>query len=171
MNFEILERTSAGLYWLAYLLTGNEDRGVEAFSAALDASEQTSPAFDGFMNQWARKLVIVEALGAIEPNLKDSIHRLAASDQAKEGKAPAVSTAVRDDISKQDFEEAVIAIDTFPRCAMLLTIFEGLTVKAAAILLDADDALTVAAQRVGILQLTRNLASPLRVAAPVLSPA
>jgi hypothetical protein len=170
MNLEILEKTSAGLYWMAYLLTGNEDRSVEAFSAALDASDQ-SPGFEEFMSEWSRKLVIVKALGAIEPALQESIHRLAVSPHMKERKMPPLSTIVREDISKKDFEEAVVAIDSFPRCAMLLTIFEGLTIKAAAILLDADDALTAAAQRIGILQLTQNLTGPLRASAQVLSPA
>jgi hypothetical protein len=52
----------------------------------------------------------------------------------------------------------VIAIDALPRCAMLLTIFEGISIEAAAVLLHADESLTAAAQQMGIVQLTSNLA-------------
>jgi hypothetical protein len=41
---------------------------------------------------------------------------------------------------------------------MLLTVFEGMSIKLAAVLLHANEALTSVAQRLGIVQLTRNLA-------------
>jgi hypothetical protein len=173
MNPQIFEEHSAGLYWLAYLLTGTEDSGVEAFSRALDhtdaTGEQVNSTFDGFMSEWARKLVIVEALGAIEPALIESLHRLASSPAAQEQNATPSLTDIRQDISEEDFEKAVIAIDTFPRCAMLLTIFEGMSLTAAALLLNADERLTAVAQRIGIVQLTHNLAGAARVSAHALS--
>jgi hypothetical protein len=61
-------------------------------------------------------------------------------------------------IARAEFEAAVLAIDPFPRCAMLLTVFEGMSIKLAAVLLHANEALTSVAQRLGIVQLTRNLA-------------
>ncbi len=60
-------------------------------------------------------------------------------------------------VDREEFEEAVISIDAFPRCAMLLTIFEGMSIRAASALLHADEALTRVAQRIGIVELTRNL--------------
>jgi hypothetical protein len=152
---ENFEQNSSELYRLAYLLTGNSDRGVEAFSRALDIDEDENPAFGGFMNAWARKLVAVEALGSIEKELRASKQRVArrAGERASEGK-----WKLRDEITQVEFEEAVIAIDAFPRCAMLLTIFEGMSMKDAALLLHADESLTAAAQRMGIVELTRNLA-------------
>ena len=76
------ETSSSELYWLAYLLTGNEDRSVQAFTRALDLEEETNLAFDGFMNQWARKLIIVAALGAIETDLRRSQARVARMAEA-----------------------------------------------------------------------------------------
>lgn len=152
---EIFEKNSSELYSLAFLLTGNADRGVEAFNRALDA-EEDNPAFDGFLNAWARKLIVVEALGTIATELLLSKQRVA---RAAEDEAPAGSRLqARAYIGREDFEEAVIAIDAFPRCAMLLTIFEGMSIRTASVLLNADEALTRKAQRIGILQLTRHLA-------------
>lgn len=161
MNNELMEtfeKNSSELYWLAYLLTGNEDRSVQAFGRALDTGEAANPAFNGFMNEWARKLIIVEALGGMEGELRRSMARVARATEKGAEKEVQSKLALRQGIAKEEFEQAVLAIDSFPRCAMLLTIFEGMTVGSAANLLHADEALTAAAQRIGIVQLTRNLA-------------
>jgi hypothetical protein len=153
---EIFEEKSSELYSLAFLLTGNADRGVEAFNRALDFDEPENPVFGEFMNSWAHKLVIVEALGTIKAELRASRQRVA---RAMEDEMPRDQTwKPRPRIARQEFEDAVIAIDAFPRCAMLLTIFEGMSIPAASILLNADETLTLAAQRIGIVQLTQNLA-------------
>ncbi len=167
---ESFEENSSELYQLAFLLTGNEDRSVEAFNSALDFDEDENPVFGGFMNAWARKLVVVKALGTIEKDLRASKQRAARAgggEPARKG-----TWKRRGHIGREEFEQAVISIDAFPRCAMLLTIFEGMTVADAASLLDAGEALTAAAQQTGIVQLTRNLAGDGgRDAFPGLSPA
>jgi hypothetical protein len=148
---ENFEKHSSELYQLAFLLTGNTDRSVQAFTLALDLDEQMNSVFDGF-----RKLIMVEALGTMKTELRKSIVRVAR--MAGDELLGSGRWTQRQGIAKEEFEEAVIAIDAFPRCAMLLTIFEGLPLKTAAIMLDAGEALTAAAQRIGIVQLTRCLA-------------
>jgi len=108
------------------------------------------------MNSWSRKLIIVEALGTMEPELRTSKQRVARS--AEDEISGHTKWQKRPYIGREEFEEAVIAIDAFPRCAMLLTIFEGMSIHAASLLLNADETLTRKAQQIGILQLTRNLA-------------
>jgi hypothetical protein len=147
---ETFERDSSELYWLAYLFTGNSDRGVQAFDRALDFE---NAVFGGFMKAWARKLIIVEALGTMEKELRTSIQRTARSAGAER---PAKWTRPPE-VNKERFEQAVITIEAFPRCAMLLTIFEGMPVSAASVLLNTSEALTRRAQGIGIVQLTRNL--------------
>jgi hypothetical protein len=153
---EVFEENSSELYSLAFLLTGNADGGVEAFNRALDFDESQNTAFGDFMNSWARKLVIVEALDTIKEELRISKEKVArAPEEEADGNAKLKRRAY---ISRQEFEEAVIGIDAFPRCAMLLTIFEGMSPQAASALLNADKKLTRKAQRIGIVALTRNLA-------------
>jgi hypothetical protein len=151
---EIFEENSSELFSLAFLLTGNADRGVEAFNRALDVDDE-NPIFGTFMNSWARKLIIVEALGTIKTDLQSSKQRVARAPEEELGDA---RWKPRASIGREEFEEAVIAIDALPRCAMLLTIFEGMSIEAASILLNEDMALTAKAQRMGIVQLTSNLA-------------
>ena len=70
----IFEQHMTELYWLAYLITGDRERSVQAFTGALN-SEAEAPAFRGFMLSWARRLVIVEALGAIRGALREAASR------------------------------------------------------------------------------------------------
>ncbi len=152
---EVFEKNSSELYSLAFLLTGNADRGVEAFDRALDVDEE-NPAFGEFMTSWERKLIIAEALGTIKTELRASRQRVARA--AEDELSSDTRLKERPYIGREEFEEAVIAIDAFPRCAMLLTIFEGMAVEAASVLLNEDEALTRKAQQIGIVELTRNLA-------------
>jgi hypothetical protein len=154
---EAFEANSSELYQLAFLLTGNADRSVAAFDNALDFNE-VNHVFGGFMKEWARKLIIGQALGAIDSELRTSKQRV--SRTARDEDAGAEKWKRRADISQEEFEEAVVAIDAFPRCAMLLTIFEGMSLKDAAMLLNSNESLTAAAQRIGLVELTRNLAGP-----------
>jgi hypothetical protein len=152
---QIFEEESSELYSLAFLLTGDTDRSVQAFDRALDFDEE-NVAFGEFMHSWARKLIIAESLGTIKAELRISKQRVA---RAPEDDLPSnTKWKRRPYISREEFEEAVIEIDAFPRCAMLLTIFEGLSIEAASVLLNEDEALTRKAQRIGVVQLTRSLA-------------
>ena len=119
---EMFEKHSLELYWLTYLLTGNADQGLQAFDRALDFAKNENPAFEGFMQSWSRKLIVMEALGTIRKDLQASIARTAKQTVEAQGRLQ----IAKPEIGKDAFEGAVIAIDAFPRCAMLLTIFEGM---------------------------------------------
>lgn len=158
MSYELMEtfeKESSELYSLAFLLTGSADRGVEAFNRALDFDED-NPSFGEFMSSWARKLVIAEALGTMRTELRASSKRVARASEVESAGDPKLQR--RPYIGREEFEEAVVAIDALPRCAMLLTIFEGMSIKTASVLLNQDEALTRKAQRMGIVELTRTLA-------------
>jgi hypothetical protein len=73
-------------------------------------------------------------------------------------------------MSKARIEEALLAIDVFPRAALLLLIFERVRIGDAATLLDADAALVRKAQAMALRELTANLAGRTSQAVPGLSP-
>ena len=62
------------------------------------------------------------------------------------------------DTTKVRLESALLAIDAFPRCVVLLSVFEGLSLEDVAILLDSDRELIRKSQMIGLRELTRNLA-------------
>jgi hypothetical protein len=55
-------------------------------------------------------------------------------------------------------EQALMAIDIFPRCALLLTVFERLSLEDASVLLDAKEDLSRTGQVIGLRELIKNLA-------------
>lgn len=154
-SIQNFEAHSLELYSLAFLLTGNTHRSLQVFNRALDHDEEEAPLFGNSAIGRARKLIIVEALDVMEMELQASRRRMAR--RPADERLVSLGWKCRPRIARADFEEAVLAIDAFPRCAMLLTIFEGLSLRTAAILLNVDRTLIQAAQRIGIVQLTDNL--------------
>jgi len=73
---------------------------------------------------------------------------------------------------KAELEEALLAIDPLPRRAMLLTIFEELSVEDTSILLNADRECVKTATAIGLLEMSQNLVAKRAIrCAPGRSPA
>jgi len=154
-NTDIRQR-AVNLYRLAFLLTGREDISVEIASDITVSGDYASPLFGDWMRAWQRRLVIGKALAAIHAELADSARRtqLARLDGSA---MPARKWSLNPDTSEAELEKALLAIDLFPRVALLLMIFEGIRLADAATLLSADPALVRKAQAIGLQELTRNL--------------
>lgn len=150
-------RQAADLYWLAFLLTGQRETSVDAAAEALDSAE-TNPFFSAWMLAWARKVVIAKALGAIRQELAASAVRIAAL-RGRYGAPVPRNWSLAAGATKAELERALLAIDAFPRCVLLLSLFEGLSVDDAVVLLDVDRELIRKAQAFALQELTQNLAS------------
>jgi hypothetical protein len=148
---------AANLYWLAFLLTGQREASIDITVESLESS-QGSAFFSAWMLAWARKVVIAKALAAIREELAASARRLE-SQRSRRCGARARHWALEPGATKAQIETALLAIDAFPRCALLLSIFEGLSIDDATVLLDGDRDLVRKAQVHGIQELTLNLAS------------
>jgi DNA-directed RNA polymerase specialized sigma24 family protein len=149
------------LYWLAYLITGDQDQSVRAFTSALDCNDANS-TFRQFMISWARRLVVVAALSFVNPQLRRSILRAQQADRDTPEKFAHCNVDFSSSpdigaVTRYDLEQALLAIDIFPRCALLLTVFEGLHVSDVGSLLSADPQLVKAAYSDAAVQLTRNI--------------
>ena len=149
-----IKKDAADLYLLAFLLTGRRDLSIDI---AVDAvSENDADSFFGdWMNAWRRRLVIRKALTAIRDELTDSARR------TKRARVRVRATSqqywsTRPVLTNTDLESALLAIDPFPRAALLLLVFEGMRIADAATLLDADLALLKKAQVIGLLELSRT---------------
>jgi DNA-directed RNA polymerase specialized sigma24 family protein len=96
-------------------------------------------------------------LDAVRDNLARSARRIASKRAEKSRPLP--QTRVLDgQTSKSDLERALLAIDAFPRAAVLLVLFERVPLGDAAILLNAEPNLVRKAVAVGARDLTINLA-------------
>jgi len=148
---------AADLHWLAFILTGNREQSVDVTLDALDFQGGASPFFSTWMLGWSRRVVIAKALAAIRHELAASARRTA-FDRARDSALPPQNWVLDPHTTKVQLERALLAIDAFPRCALLLTVFEGMPLEDAATLLDAGRDLVRKAVTAGLRELTRNLA-------------
>jgi len=146
-----------GIYWLAFLLTGRREPSIAVALEALDGPDCANSFFATWMLAWSRRVVIAKALAAIRGELAASAGRTA-SRRGEKAALPPRNWSLDGDTTKGQIERALLAIDMFPRCALLLTVFERVSIEDAAILLDGDRDLVRKAQTIGLRELTLNLA-------------
>jgi DNA-directed RNA polymerase specialized sigma24 family protein len=145
------------IYRLAFLLTGHREPSFDLTVDALDFQDESNPFFSTWMLAWSRRVFIAKALAAIRDELAASARRTASRRVEKHALPPRNWTLDRD-MAKVGLESALLAIDVFPRCALLLSVFEGMPLEDVAILLDGEMDLVRKAQMIGLRDLTRNLA-------------
>ena len=145
------------LYWLGYLLTGDRERSVQAVIETIEMPDAANPFFESWMATWARKICIAKVIGYVTPNmsapeLRNRLRRL----QAEAGRSS--KSGIDPAAGKAELERALMAIDPFPRCALLLSVFERLATEDIGIMLNADRESVKTATAIGLIELTRNLA-------------
>jgi DNA-directed RNA polymerase specialized sigma24 family protein len=153
MLTKTFEDQAVELHWLAYLLTGSRDRSLQAFTKALDSEDYANAATADFIAAWSRKLVIAASLDTIRPQLRESALRVARSEDPDPATLVASKPPGSEQMTTPEFERAVLAVDLFPRCALLLTVFEKLSLDEAALFLNADKALVRKGQGQALLEL------------------
>jgi hypothetical protein len=101
--------------------------------------------------------VIAKALAAIRDELAASARRTE-SRRVNKSALSDLDRILDRGATEVEIERALLATDMFPRAALLLAVFEGVTITDAAVLLDAGPDLIRKAQAIGAQELTRNLA-------------
>lgn len=167
VNMEDKRKSAADLYWLACLLTGDRTLSIEIASDAVPSDNQENPFFATWMRSWSRRIVIAKALAAIRDDLAASARRTMLAGEQQ----PALpyGWSLGPEMTKGGIEKALLAIDAFPRAAVLLLVFERIRLADAATLLDADANLVRKAQAIGLRELTANLAGITDFTEPALS--
>jgi DNA-directed RNA polymerase specialized sigma24 family protein len=157
-ELEILDR-AASQYRLAWLLTGEREASVDATLNALEAGPDPHASFAEWMSAWSRRLMIARVLTGIRGKLAQSARRTA-SIRLRFPEFPAGGAPWSRETTVIQLERALLAVDLFPRCALVLTHFERISVEDAAILLDATTSLVRKARSVGWMQLIDHLLRP-----------
>jgi hypothetical protein len=154
---EQLSKDVTDLYRLAFLITARRDLGIELAADALAFHQTPGPSFPDCITGSARVLVMAEALMAIGGELAASARRTESSPAEPRQPLP-TAWRLDPDTTSTELEQALLAIDVFPRCALLMTVYEGVSQDVAAILMDTSQELVRKAQILGLWELTRNLA-------------
>jgi len=145
------------LYWLAYLLTGNRELSLDVVEG-LDVPDHANPFFDGFTANGSRKSFIEKTLAAVKSEVRESMLRTQEGefhDPAMTGREWSLDCFA----GRAELERALLLIDVFERCAVVLRVFERLSLEEAAVLLNADPAVVATAEANGLRELVRNLAA------------
>jgi hypothetical protein len=148
---------AASLHWLAYLLTGRREASIEIAADTLAADDSANPYFSTWKAAWARRVVIAKALAEVRDELAASARRTELKS-VNNRVMPPRDWMLDPDTTKIEIENALLAIDLFPRAAVLLLVFEHVPIADAIVLLDADAGLIRKAQAIGLRELTSNLA-------------
>ena len=144
MHESIPDSVVAGLYWLAFILTGSEDISVSVTAEVLSSASGD-----------LRRAVVAQSVATQESELRRARDRYQPrTDSCCESEFRAGLDAVPDFLEVRD---ALLAIDLFPRHALLLTVFEGFSVRDAARWLDSNEQSISDARSDGLLALARNM--------------
>jgi hypothetical protein len=147
---------TANLDWLTYLFTGDRAPSVELLREAPAVEDRSSGFFSNWMLAWSRKIFISKLLGAVRDDLGASARR---TEMRPVGPRvpPRGSRNLLRGTSKIQLERALLAIDLFPRCALVLSVFEKLSRQDTAVLIGGDCELVRKGEAIAFGELTRNL--------------
>ncbi len=151
------KQREADLHWLAFLLTGRRGLSIDMAPESAAPEGGASLTFSTWMVTWSRRVVISKALATIRDEVAASVLRTK-SKRLRKPALPGRDWELGPDTTRVDLERALLAIDVFPRAALLLSVFERVPVADAAILLDAELELVRKAQAIGLMELTSRLA-------------
>jgi len=147
----IYRENPSQLAWMSNLIGGEIESAADPTFVPACTREAANPFFPRWMTVWSRKLVLAKALGGVTAELRDSARRTASLDR------PKVPSRRLTAIDSYQIERALLAIDLFPRCVILLTMFEQLSLDDAVVLLDADRELIETARAIAVTELYANL--------------
>ena len=143
-------KRAAGLYWLAFLLTGDVEKSTSVALKVIDED-----AFPRQMEE-ARRMAIVQALAAIRSELRASSQR--PERERNEGFPIAACAGIGDgQMTSARVEAALLGMDAFPRCVLVMRVLEGISIEETATLLGPDQALVRDAQVLGLQRLAGSI--------------
>lgn len=154
---EQIKSEAAALYWLSYLLTGHREISIDIAADAAVSENTTNVFFTEWLHSWSRRITIAKALSAVRSELAESAQRVEMAGMDRSAAAPA-NWSLGTDTTKAEIEEALLAMDLFPRAALLLLTFERLRMADVTTLLDAQVTLVQKGHAIGLHELTANLA-------------
>jgi hypothetical protein len=145
------------LYWLGYLLTGDRERSVQAIIETLEMPDVANQFFEDWMVTRSRKIFIAKVLGYVVSKTRPS-HLRARLRRLQSLTSRRFIRRIDPAAGKPELERALLAIESLPRCALLLSVFEKLSTEDIQILLNVDSKSIKTATAIGMIELAQNLA-------------
>jgi DNA-directed RNA polymerase specialized sigma24 family protein len=126
---QVFDEDMNTLYQLAFLLTADRQKAEQCFVAGLDDAIKGNPVFKEWARSWARRMVSLNAVRAINPRSANGNGRgRSSSDRAdSNGKAP--SDGQQEEIA------AILQLNAFERFVYVMTVLERYSDQECSVLL------------------------------------
>ena len=154
------EQFISRLCWLAFLVTENWQHSIDVVSSVFDPEDlyEAIPSQPMILN--SRRRVATAAITRRRAALAESARRTELAWAAERNalfKPASGDSPPGSAVTKTALQRAFLAIDIFPRCALLLIVFEDMPIDEAAELLDENEAVVRGALGLALFRLTENL--------------
>jgi hypothetical protein len=103
------------LYLLSYLLTADREKAEKCFVSGLEDAVEGNPVFKEWARSWARRVIIINAVRAINPRPMEQNRGSSSAPISGNGKTPPLM---------QVEIAAVVALEPFERFVYVVTVLE-----------------------------------------------
>jgi len=103
------------LYLLSFLLTADHEKAEQCFVSGLEDAVEGNPVFKEWARSWARRVIIINAVRAINPRPIEGNGYSSSAPVSSNGKTPPV---------EQVEIAAVLALEPFERFVYVMTVLE-----------------------------------------------
>jgi hypothetical protein len=122
----VFDEDMNSLYLLSYLLTADREKAEQCFVSGLEDAVEGNPVFKEWAHSWARRVIIVNAVRAINPRPTEENGRSSAAPVSNNGKTPPVEHVGI---------AAVLALEPFERFVYVMTVLERYSDQDCSLLL------------------------------------
>lgn len=142
----VFEEDMNGLYLLSFLLTADRERAEQCFVSGLEDAVEGNPVFKEWARSWARRMIILNAVRAVNPRPSEGNSHSNSESVSSDGKTvPA---------GQQAEIVAVLRLEPFERFVYVMTALECYSDQDCSLLLgctrrDVIAARTRAFERIG----------------------
>jgi hypothetical protein len=140
------------LYLLSFLLTADREKAEQCFVSGLEDAIEGNPVFKEWARSWARRVIIVNAVGGINPQPRKENGGASSASASSNGKTAPVE---RVEIA------AVLALEPFERFVYVMTVLERYSDQDCSLLLSCARRDVVAARTRAFRQIGSAMASHL----------
>jgi hypothetical protein len=147
---QVFDEDMNSLYVLSFLLTADHDKAEQCFVSGVEDAVEGNPVFKEWARSWARRVIIVNAVRAINPRPMEENGRSSSAPVSGNRKTPPVEPV---EIA------AVFALEPFERFAYVMTVLERYSDLDCSLLLGCTRRDVVAARTRAFEQIGSAMAS------------
>jgi DNA-directed RNA polymerase specialized sigma24 family protein len=153
----VFDQDLNSLYLLSFLLTADREKAEQCFVSGLEDAIEGNPVFKEWARAWARRVIIVNAVRAINPRPREENDGSSSASANSNGKTPPVE---RVELA------AVLTLEPFERFVYVMTVLERYSDQDCSLLLGCARRDVVAARARAFKQIGSAMASHSRQLPP-----